>query len=235
MKRASLYITAGAFFLAVALKLAMPMLKPSEAKADKSSAPATVSGTVTYTAEEYQANVGSSRLKDWSVPTGLEAEQEAAVATFLSSQAAYDDLVIPANVSYAVPEMSFKCCTPLAGTVSSSFGYRVHPLSQDTAFHYGTDLAANSGDDIRSFAAGTVAEVGQNEELGRYLRIDHADGFSTLYGHCSAIWPAEGQYVSAGEKIAMVGDTGQVTGPNLHFELTRNGTYLNPEFYLSPL
>lgn len=235
MKRASLPIAAGIFFLAVALKLSVPLWRNTSA--DESSAseilPETV--TVSYNAGEYQSTAGTSRLSDWAVPTGLEDPTEQVIATFLESQAAYGDLAIPANVSYGFPQIDMECHSPLVGRVSSSFGYRTHPISQKTEFHYGADLAANSGDDIYSFAAGTVSDVGENDVLGKYLTITHPDGFSTLYGHCSTVWPQIGQCVAAGEKIAMVGDTGEVTGPNLHFELTQNGMYLNPEFYLEPM
>lgn len=95
------------------------------------------------------------------------------------------------------------------------------------------DIAANSGDDIVSFAAGTVTEVGENSTSGKFLRVEHEDGYATMYAHCGLIYAQEGQNVQAGEKIALVGATGKATGPHLHFELTHDGVYLNPAFYLA--
>ena len=97
------------------------------------------------------------------------------------------------------------------------------------------DLAANSGDDIVCFASGTVTEVGENGTSGKFLRVEHEDGYATMYAHCSQIYVEEGQKVNAGEKIALVGATGKATGPNLHFELTHDGVYLNPAFYMAAI
>ena len=167
--------------------------------------------------------------------TDLPEPVERAVETFLDDQAAYEDLGIPANVSYDIPKPSFRFVCPVKAATSSGFGYRVHPLENLTKFHYGTDLAAISGDDIVSFADGTVTEVGQDDTLGHFLRIEHEDGYESLYAHCGTIFARQGQRVSAGEKIALVGISGRVTGPHLHFELTKDGVHMNPEFFFAAI
>ena len=80
-----------------------------------------------------------------------------------------------------------------------------------------------------------MTEVGQNETMGKYIRVSHEDGFASLYAHCGTVYVSKGQTVSAGEKLGLVGATGKVTGPNLHFELTKDGIYVNPAFYLAAL
>lgn len=152
---------------------------------------------------------------------------------FLESQSAFSDRALPTNVSYEIFELPFSTVSPVTGYTSSGFGYRMHPIKQTVKFHYGTDFAAGSGTDICAFAAGTVLAAGQDAGYGNYIKIDHGDGFVTLYGHCSALLAHEGDAVAAGQVIARVGATGQATGPHLHFELIHNGTYLNPEFYLA--
>ena len=174
-------------------------------------------------------------LMDVVDPSELSEEVEQAVAVFLAAQAEFADEALPVNVSYEVCRLPFTYVAPVDSVTSSGFGYRVHPLEDVTKFHYGTDFASNSGDDIHCFADGFVAEVGQDDSYGNYLRVDHGDGYSTLYAHCGKIYVTDGQVVRAGEKIALVGATGQVTGPHLHFELTQNGIYMNPEFYLAGL
>ena len=109
----------------------------------------------------------------------------------------------------------------------------MHPIRQTVKYHFGTDFAAESGSEIRAFAAGTVLAAGQDAGYGNYVKLDHGDGYVTLYGHCSALLVQAGEHVEAGETIARVGATGQATGPHLHFELLRDGVYLNPEFYLA--
>lgn len=174
-------------------------------------------------------------LTDVVDPSELSEEVEQAVAVFLASQEEFADEAIPANVTYEVCRLPFTYVSPVDSVTSSGFGYRVHPLEDVVKFHYGTDFASNSGDDIHCFADGFVTQVGQDESYGNYLRIDHGDGYSTLYAHCGKIYVTEGQFVRAGDKIALVGATGQVTGPHLHFELTQNGIYMNPEFYMAGL
>ena len=157
----------------------------------------------------------------------------AARETFLAEQEPFSDRALPANVSYEIPELPFSTAAPVAGVCSSGFGYRIHPIRQVVRFHYGTDFAANTGTDVCAFAAGTVIAAGKDAGYGNYLKIDHGEGFVTLYGHCSELLVSEGEPVQEGQAIARVGATGQATGPHLHFELMHDGVYLNPEFYLA--
>lgn len=151
---------------------------------------------------------------------------------FLLAQSDVCDWAPPENVSYEVLSLPFAESTPVSGSTSSGFGYRLHPIHNEIRFHYGTDFAAEAGADINAFADGTVLAAGEDAGYGNYIKIDHGDGYVTLYGHCSQLLVAEGEQISRGQRIALVGSTGQATGPHLHFELIHNGVYLNPEFYL---
>lgn len=157
----------------------------------------------------------------------------AAREAFLDAQAVYSGYAIPANVSYAVSELPFAHGSPVAGYTSSGFGYRLHPLENKVKFHYGTDFAANSGTTVCAFADGTVLAAGQSEGYGNYVKLGHAGGYATLYGHCSKLLVRAGETVTLGQPIALVGATGKATGPHLHFELMHDGYYYNPEFYLA--
>ena len=157
----------------------------------------------------------------------------AAREAFLNEQAVYSGYAVPTNVSYAVSELPFAHTSPVAGYTSSGFGYRLHPLENKVKFHYGTDFAANSGTAVCAFADGTVLAAGQDDGYGNYVKIRHADGYTTLYGHCSKLLVRAGETVTAGQEIALVGATGKATGPHLHFELMHDGYYCNPEFYLA--
>lgn len=242
MKRSTITLAAGLILAAAALKLAFPLAgtrtaatipsesEPAAAVHNQQTESSKAVTTVTINAADF---IGGE--SDTVETSALPAAVEEAVEIFLTQQEPYGELALPANVSYEVelPDFSFVC--PVTARVSSTFGYRVHPLENLTKFHYGTDLAAQSGDDIVSFAAGTVSQVGEDPVNGKYIKIDHPDGYATTYAHCGTVYVAQGQKVAAGEKIALVGATGKVTGPHLHFELTRNGVYLNPEFYLAAL
>ncbi len=147
----------------------------------------------------------------------------------------YSQENLPEGVSMEQDILGFDYCAPVAGTLSSDFGYREHPTEGEERFHYGVDLAADVGTEVRCFADGSVTAVGDSSSYGRYCVVAHERGYSTLYAHCSRIAVSSGAEVKQGQKIAEVGDTGMATGPHLHFELQREGTYLNPIYYVSSL
>lgn len=147
----------------------------------------------------------------------------------------YSQENLPEGVSMEQAILGFDYCAPVAGTLSSDFGYREHPTVGEERFHYGVDLAADAGTEVRCFADGNVTAVGDSSSYGRYCVVAHKGGYSTLYAHCSRITVSSGAAVTRGQKIAEVGETGMATGPHLHFELQRDGTYLNPIYYVSSL
>ncbi|HIC7207559.1 M23 family metallopeptidase [Burkholderia stabilis] len=106
--------------------------------------------------------------------------------------------------------------------ISSFFGERIHPLSQAMAFHTGVDLAAPSGTPVDAAADGVVSFAGFDPGgYGRYVIVDHADGYSTYYAHLSAFAHGlkAGDTVKQGQRLGSVGMTGAATGPHLHFEV----------------
>ena len=115
----------------------------------------------------------------------------------------------------------------IAGTITSQFGYRAEPISGETSYHSGTDIAAPAGSPILAAADGTVTIANALDSwggsYGYYVRIDHGDGLETLYAHCSSICVTAGQQVQAGQVIAYVGRTGRATGNHLHFEVYQDG------------
>ena len=147
----------------------------------------------------------------------------------------YSNQNLPESVSLEQAILAFDYCTPVSGALSSGFGYRDHPIEGEERFHYGVDLAANTGTEVDCFADGTVTAVGESSSYGKYCMVAHEGGYSTLYAHCSRITAASGSAVRRGEKIAEVGETGLATGPHLHFELQKDGVYLNPIYYVSVL
>ena len=160
------------------------------------------------------------------------SKQSLKIDEFLKEQAAFSDYTMPANVSYEAPVIPFEYSDPCSCAVTSGFGYREHPLDGGVKFHYGTDLGAIDGTDVLAFADGKVLSVQELDGYGNTVLIDHGDGFTTLYAHLSQTLVKQGAAVKRGDKIALSGHTGKVTGPHLHFEIIFNGKYLNPEFYL---
>lgn len=179
---------------------------------------------VSYRVEE------SRTIEETQAP---EETQMPAVAAFLESQAAFSDYSLPENVDYAYEKLPFDHALPVAGRQSSGFGYRLHPILHTVRFHFGTDVAANAGECVGAFADGTVSFAGYDESFGWHLKIDHGDGWVSHYCHCSKLLVKAGETVSKGDAVALVGATGLATGPHLHFELSHDGVYVNPEYYIN--
>lgn len=166
-------------------------------------------------------------------PSDEEAAPVMAVATDTVLGAVYTPENTPSRAELFQQVLGFAYTDPVAGTLSDGFGYRQHPMTQTQRFHYGMDIAADSGTVIGAFADGVVTAVGDSSDLGKYVELAHANGYSTLYAHCSRITASSGQSVRMGEPIAEVGQTGEATGPHLHFELHRDTLYLNPIYYVT--
>lgn len=144
----------------------------------------------------------------------------------------YLDQNLPDNVHMEQCILDFDYCTPVSGVLSSGFGYREHPVEGEEKFHYGIDLAADTGTPVLCFADGTVTAAGESSSYGKYLTVTHAGGYTTLYAHCSKLLVSAGAEVKGGAAIAEVGETGMATGPHLHFELHQGSVYLNPIYYV---
>ncbi len=117
---------------------------------------------------------------------------------------------------------------PVTGTITSPFGWRSNPFGGSPEFHPGLDIAAPSGTTVTAAAAGTVIMAQWYGGYGNYVLIDHGGGYSTGYGHLSAIYVSNGQSVTRGQAIGAVGSTGQSTGPHLHFEVRIAGKPVDP-------
>ena len=163
-----------------------------------------------------------------SAPTQEPTSEVASLAYIL-----YSDQNLPENVSMEQAILGFDYCTPVLGTLTSNFGYREHPVEGEEKFHYGLDIAADTGTAIGCFADGVVTAVGESSSYGKYIIVSHGEDYSTLYAHCSRITVTSGTAVKEGEKIAEVGETGVATGPHLHFEIHQGETYLNPIYYVA--
>ena len=146
----------------------------------------------------------------------------------------YDGPALPAGASMDRYALHLdETVTPVLGWVSSPFGWREHPVDGEEKFHNGVDLAVNNGTEIGAFADGVVEYIGDSpEEYGLYLKIDHGGGVSTFYAHCGQLLVGQGEQVRAGQTVALSGDTGNATGPHLHFELKKDGVRLNPVYYI---
>lgn len=121
---------------------------------------------------------------------------------------------------------------PVNGVITSSYGYRMHPVLGYARLHSGTDFGAATGTPIVAAASGTVVSAGWLGGYGNATIISHGGGMATLYAHQSRLAVGSGARVSRGQVIGYVGSTGMSTGPHLHFEVRINGSTVDPARYL---
>ncbi len=112
--------------------------------------------------------------------------------------------------------------------ISSPFGMRQHPIYDRRIKHQGIDIAGREGTRVLASRAGRVVFARRWSTYGRTIRVNHYDGFKTLYSHLDRIVVEEGQYVEKGQTIGVIGSSGLATGANLHFEIEKNGRTLDP-------
>ena len=166
-------------------------------------------------------NVGENIVGEENQVTNDQVNETAGIGgsdeEVILSQDEQDVAYIKANVSLIVPT---------TGTVTSGYGTR-EATDIISANHAGIDIGATVGTEIIAAMEGTVEEVSSYGDYGNHLKITNGE-VSTLYAHCSKILVNKGDYITQGQKIAEVGNTGRTTGPHLHFEISRSGRTVDP-------
>lgn len=121
---------------------------------------------------------------------------------------------------------------PVAGWIISPFGERAAPFTGKKEFNKGLDIAAPVGTPVTAPGAGVVTFAGETDDGGFGLVIDHQGGLTTSYGHLRDVAAVKGQAVSRGQVVGHVGDSGQTSGPHLHYETRLGGAPVNPMRYI---
>lgn len=120
---------------------------------------------------------------------------------------------------------------PLDGSVTSSFGIRIHPVYNMPFFHSGIDFSASPGTKVETTGDGIVAFSGYDRGYGQKIIINHGYGYKTIYAHLSKALVRQGERVRRGKVIALSGNSGLSTGPHLHYEVQKNSVKVNPTAY----
>ena len=116
--------------------------------------------------------------------------------------------------------------------LSSGYGMRIHPISHTKTMHNGMDFTAKKGTKVVAVANGEIIFSSFHAKYGNFVKIKHKDGYQTNYAHMNSIAVKIGDIVTVGEKIGAVGNTGESIGNHLHFEIVKDGSFVNPKNYL---
>ena len=121
---------------------------------------------------------------------------------------------------------------PIQGIITSPGGLRYNPVTRRREFHDGIDIAAPIGTQVVAPREGRVLAAGYSTTWGRFVRLDHQDGYVSFMAHLSRVKVEVGDEVYQGQQVAYSGNTGRSTGPHLHFGIFRDGQYVDPYHYV---
>ncbi len=121
---------------------------------------------------------------------------------------------------------------PIPGLITSGYGHRKDPVNGRNGFHSGVDMRGAYGQKILATADGIVTKAFRNGSYGKYVEINHGNGYSTKFAHMKKILVKRGDRVKRGQAIGIVGSSGRSTGPHLHYEVCFNGKPLNPSKFI---
>ncbi len=179
------------------------------------------------------AAAGAAGGRDGGEFWGAMAGQVIAADVQTADPETFSQLPAKPGMSFSPYRLNCTLIHPLAGgRLTDGFGWRYHPITGKLDFHYGDDYAAAEGTEILAASDGVVTVAGSHRSYGNYLMIEHSARLTTLYAHCTELLVEAGDTVTAGEVIALVGMTGEATGPHLHFEVIGDGVRYNPEMAL---
>ena len=174
----------------------------------------------------------TSRVDVGGSTSGVGAEPVAASAarTGKKSNPVASALRTVAEATIGVPQAVTHMVKPVAGAVTSAFGWRQDPFTRQMKFHQGVDLRAAYGQDVKSAAPGRVVFSGEQGGYGTTVIVEHPDGMRTRYAHLSERLVQKGDELAAGQPLGRAGHSGRAQGTHLHFEvMTAEGKRVHPE------
>ena len=143
----------------------------------------------------------------------------------------YEDLLFTTD-HYLDKIQTIPLGAPVQGRITSGYGKRIDPFTHKPAIHYGIDIQSRRGTKFMATADGKVVKAGYDYGYGKFVKIDHGNGFKTVFGHATKIQVKKGQEIKRGQTLGLVGSTGRSTGPHLHYEIQFKKKAINPYKYM---
>ena len=175
-----------------------------------------------------KSRIIESILSSVGVDIKVEVSNENSGGPFTSPVGETGDELILRTDQYLDTIQNVPLGPPVPGVLTSRFGRRNDPINGESAYHRGVDIRGKKGSDVKATANGTVKIENYDRWNGRYVLIDHGNGFITKYAHLKKSLVKKGDTVERGQTIGLVGSTGRSTGPHVHYEIHYNDKILNP-------
>jgi murein DD-endopeptidase MepM/ murein hydrolase activator NlpD len=193
---------------------------------------------VTLMSSLFPGPINSSNIKKEAVPNSIISIRTIEEGIEFPKDSSYNFItkIDNAPLGYPIDTENLRCqCKNVEDlklrSFCSGFGYRFHPVLKTKRFHSGIDFSAKEGTPILSTVNGKVSKISYNPGYGKYIEISSGN-YKTLNAHCLKTLVKEGQLVSVGDTIGLVGSTGLTTGPHVHYEVMKDGKLVNPSAFI---
>ena len=175
-----------------------------------------------------KSQVIESILDRVGVDIEIQVSNENSGGPFTSSFGGPQDELIFRTDKYLDTILNVPLGAPVPGVLTSKFGKRIDPINGKSAYHRGVDIRGRMGSDVKATGAGTVKTQNYDKVKGRYIVLDHGNGFRTKYAHLKKSLVQKGDIVQRGQVIGLVGNSGRSTGPHVHYEISYDDKIVNP-------
>ena len=175
-----------------------------------------------------KSKIIESILSSVGVDIEVQVSSENSGGPFISTAGDTGNKLILRTDQYLDTIQNVPLGPPVPGVLTSRFGWRNDPINDKRAYHRGVDIRGKKGSDVKATANGIVKRENYDRGNGRYVLVDHGNGFITKYAHMKKSLVKKGDAVERGQVIGLVGSTGRSTGPHVHYEIHYDDKILNP-------
>ena len=175
-----------------------------------------------------KSRIIESILSSVGIDIQVQLSSENSGGPFTSSSGSTRDELILRTERYLDTIQNVPLGAPVPGVLTSRFGWRRDPINGERAYHRGVDIRGRMGSDVKATAHGTVVIQKYDKGNGRYVLLDHGNGFRTKYAHLKKSLVQKGETVERGQILGLVGNSGRSTGPHVHYEIHYDDKIVNP-------